>query len=157
MGPTAPLYLEDFSAGQTFRSGTVTVERERLEAFAREFDPQPFHLDETAARESLFGRQVASGWQTAALTMRLLVDGDLKVAGGLIGMGVEMMKWPRPVFPGDVLHVESEVEEVRPSRSAPDRGIVRIRSITKNQDGHPVLIQTASLIVPRRPGPQQGA
>src|SRR5262249_30624322 len=91
MRPSEPLYFDDISAGQTFHSGSVTVDREGLEAFAADFDPQPFHLDEAAARASLFGRQVASGWHTAALTMRLLVDGDLRIAGGLIGMGVEAM------------------------------------------------------------------
>jgi acyl dehydratase len=153
MTPTTPIYLEDFSVGQTFRSGTARVELERLKAFAAEFDPQPFHLDEEAARDSLFGRLVASGWHTAAITMRLLVDGEMKVAGGSIGAGVEEMKWPRPVYPGEVLRVESEVVEVRPSRSNPERGIVRLRSTTLNQDDQPVMIQTASLIVPRRPSP----
>jgi acyl dehydratase len=151
MTPTAPMHLEDFSVGQTFRSGTAAVDPDRLKAFAAEFDPQPFHMDEAAARHSLFGRLVASGWHTAAITMRLLVDGEMKVAGGSIGAGVEEMKWPRPVYPGDVLRVESEVLEVRPSRSNPERGIVRVRSTTLNQDDEPVMIQTAALIVPRRP------
>lgn len=153
MPPTAPMYLEDFSIGQTFRSGSATVDPDRLRAFAAEFDPQPFHMDEAAARDSLFGRLVASGWHTAAITMRLLVDGEMKVAGGSIGAGVEEMKWPRPVYPGDVLRVESEVLEVRPSRSNPERGIVRMRSTTLNQHDEPVMIQTAALIVPRRPSP----
>lgn len=146
-----PMYLEDFSVGQTFRSGTAAVELDRVKSFAAEFDPQPFHLDEAAARDSLFGRLVASGWHTAAITMRLLVDGEMKVAGGSIGAGVEEMRWPRPVYPGDVLRVESEVLDVRPSRSNPGRGIVRMRSTTLNQDDQPVMVQTASLIVPRRP------
>lgn len=146
------MYLEDLAAGQVFRSGPAVVDAERMKAFAAEFDPQPFHLDETAAADSLFGRLVASGWHTAAITMRLLVDGEMKIAGCLIGLGVESMKWPRPVYPGDVLRVESEVIEVRPSQSNPERGIVRVRSTTFNQDDQPVMIQTASLIVPRRPG-----
>jgi acyl dehydratase len=149
-GP-APLYLEDLAVGQTFRSGTVTVDPVRLKAFASEFDPQPFHLDEQAAGASLFGGLVASGWHTAALSMRLLVEGELRVAGGLVGAGVEDLRWPRPVRPGDTLRVESEVLEVRPSRSRPDRGIVRVRSTTLDQDDRPVMVQVASLIVPRRP------
>ena len=103
---TAPLYFEDLAVGQTFGTGTVTVEPEMIKAFAAEFDPQPFHLDEDAARGSLFGGLVASGWHTAALTMRLLVGGELQIVGGLIGMGVEELRWPRPVHPGDVLRVE---------------------------------------------------
>jgi acyl dehydratase len=151
MAQAAPLYLEDLAVGQTFRSGTVTVDPVRLKAFAAEFDPQPFHLDEQAAAASPFGGLVASGWHTAALTMRLLVEGDLKVAGGLVGAGVEEIRWPRPVRPGDTLRVESEVLEVRPSGSRPDRGVVRLRSTTLNQVGQPVMVQVASLIVPRRP------
>jgi acyl dehydratase len=151
MAQAAPLYLEDLAVGQSFRSGTVTVDPVRLKSFAAEFDPQPFHLDEQAAAASPFGGLVASGWHTAALTMRLLVEGDLKVAGGLVGAGVEEIRWPRPVRPGDTLRVESEVLEVRPSGSRPDRGVVRVRSTTLNQDDRPVMVQVASLIVPRRP------
>ena len=151
MPKAAPLYLEDLAVGQTFRSASVTVDCDRVKAFAAEFDPQPFHLDEQAAGASAFRGLVASGWHTAALTMRLLVEGDLKVAGGLVGAGVEELRWPRPVRPGDTLRVESEVLEVRPSGSRPDRGVVRVRSTTLNQDGQPVMVQVASLIVPRRP------
>jgi acyl dehydratase len=151
MTQSAPLYLEDLAVGQTFGSGTVTVDPGRARAFALEFDPQPFHLDEAAAGASLFGGLVASGWYTAALTMRLLVEGDLKPEGGLLGAGVEELRWPRPVRPGDTLRAQSEVLEVRPSGSRPDRGIVRMRTTTLNQDGHTVMVQVASLIVPRRP------
>jgi acyl dehydratase len=157
MGTTAPLFLEDLEAGQTFRSGSVTVEPERAKAFAAEFDPQPFHLDEAAAAGSLFGGLVASGWYTAALSMRLIVESDFRIAGGLIGAGLEEVRWPRPVRPGDALRVESEVLEVRSSRSKPDRGIVRVRNTTLNQDGDPVMIQVATLIVPRRPSPGVGS
>jgi acyl dehydratase len=148
---TVPLYLDDLAVGQTFESGTATVEPERLKAFAAEFDPQPFHLDEEAAGASLFGGLVASGWHTAALTMRLLVESDLKIVGGLIGVGVEELRWPRPVRPGDTLRVESEVLDVRPSKSQPDRGIVKVRNTTRNQEDQPVLVQVANLIVPKRP------
>ena len=147
----SPLYLEDLAVGRVYRSGSVAVDLEDLRAFASEYDPQPFHLDESAAADSLFGRLVASGWHTAALTMRMLVEGEFRIAGGLIGLGVEAIRWPRPVYPGDVLRVESEVVEVRPSRSNPERGIVRVRSTTLNQDDQPVMIQTASVLVPRRP------
>ncbi len=122
-----------------------------MKAFAAEFDPQPFHLDEAAARASLFGGLVASGWHTAALTMRLLVNGEFQPVGGLIGLGVEEIRWPRPVRPGDVLRVESEVLDVRTSKSQPDRGVVKVRNTTFNQDGEPVMVQVANLIVPRRP------
>ncbi len=144
-------YLKDFAAGQTFGSGRVRVDRERIRTFAAEFDPQPFQLDEDAARSSLFGGLVASGWHTAALTMKLLVGGELKVVGGLIGMGAEELRWPRPVHPGDILRVESEVLGVRPSKSQPDRGIVRVRNTTLNQDAQAVMIQVVKMIVPRRP------
>jgi acyl dehydratase len=123
---TAPLYFEDLAVGQVVGTGNVKVEPEKVKAFAAEFDPQPFHLDEDAARASIFGGLVASGWHTAALTMRLLVEGELQIVGGLIGMGAEELRWPRPVRPGDVLRVESEVLGLRPSRSQPDRGIVNV-------------------------------
>ncbi len=143
------LYLEDIAIGHNFGSGTVEVDTDEIKAFAAEFDPQPFHLDESTA--SMFGGLVASGWHTAALTMRLLVDGEFQVAGGLIGLGVEELRWPRPVRPGDILGVVSEVLDIRPSKSQPDRGIVRIRNTTRNQRGEPVMIQVATILVPRRP------
>jgi acyl dehydratase len=148
---TEPRYFEDLAVGQTFRTETVTVEAGMIKAFAAEFDPQPFHLDEEAARASLFGGLVASGWHTAALTMRLLVDGEFKLVGGLIGLGAEDLRWPRPVHPGDVLRVESEVLELRPSKSQPDRGLARLRNTTLNQDGEPVMLSAVTVIVPRRP------
>jgi acyl dehydratase len=151
MTPNKPVFLEDLSVGQTFRTATVSVDLDRLKAFAADFDPQPFHLDEAAAGSSFFGRLVASGWQTAALTMRLMVTSEFRIAGGMIGVGVEQVRWPRPVYPGDVLRVEGEVLEVRPSRSNLNQGIVRIRSKTLNQDGDVVMEQTASLVVPRDP------
>ena len=151
MKPITPVYFEDLSVGQTFRTGTISVDPDRARAFAAEFDPQPFHLDEAAGNASLFGRLVASGWHTAALTMRLMVTSDFRIAGGMIGAGVEQIRWPKPVLPGDVLQVEGEVLEVRPSRSNPKQGIVRIKSKTLNQDGEVVMEQTASLVVPRDP------
>ena len=144
-------YLEDFAVGQTFGSGRLTVDRERIKSFAAEFDPQPFHLDEEAARDTIFQGLAASGWHTAALTMRLLVEGELKPAGGIIGAGFEEFRWPRPVRPGDELHVESEVLEVRPSKSRPSQGLIKVRTTTLNQDGEAVQVNVGTLVVPRRP------
>jgi acyl dehydratase len=126
------------------------VDAAEVEAFARRYDPQPFHLDAAAARESVFGALTASGWHTAAITMRLQVDGGLPVAGGIVGVGAEL-SWPSPVRPGDVLHVETEVLEVRPSRSRPDRGVVSVLSETRTDDGRVVQTLQATLVVPRRP------
>lgn len=148
---TGPLYYEDIAVGDVFETGKATVEAEAIKAFASQFDPQPFHLDESAARSSFFGGLVASGWHTAALSMRLLVGGDLQIVGGLIGLGVEEIRWPRPVHPGDVLRVESEVLAVRPSKSRSDRGIIRVRNTTRNQDDQPVMLQVVNMLVPRRP------
>jgi acyl dehydratase len=151
MRPIVPMFLEDLSVGQTFRTGSAAIAPERIKAFAAEFDPQPFHLDEAAAGASIFGGLVASGWHTAALSMWLIVTSEFKIAGGLIGAGVEEIRWPCPVRPGDVLHVEGEVLEVRPSRKHPDRGVVRVRNKTVNQDGDTVMEHTARLIVPCAP------
>jgi len=143
------LYLDDFHVGQRFASATHVIDAAQIKAFAREFDPQPFHLDEEAAKSTMFGGLVASGWHTAAITMRLQVESGLPIAGGIIGIGGEM-NWPRPTRPGDVLHVVSEVKEVTPSRSRPDRGVVRVRSETRNQRDEVVQILDAKLFVPRR-------
>jgi acyl dehydratase len=146
----APLYLEDLYAGQRFVTPALSVDAEQIKAFARAFDPQPFHLDEQAAQASIFGELVASGWHTAAMTMRLIVTGGPPLAGGAIGVGGEI-QWPRPVRPGDILHLEGEVTEVTPSRSKSDRGTVTIRYETKTADGTVVQIFVAKVIVPRRP------
>ena len=147
------LYLDDFTVGQRFVSAAHTVDAEEIKAFAREFDPQPFHLDEATAKGTLFGGLVASGWHTAALTMRLMVERGLPIAGGIVGIGGEM-NWPRPTRPGDTLTVVSEVMEVTPSRSRPDRGVLRVRSETRNQHGEVVQVLDAKLLVPRRPPPE---
>src|SRR5215213_442087 len=115
--PVSELYLEDLHVGQVFRSGRMRVTAEDIKAFASRFDPQPFHLDEATARDSLFGGLAASGWHTAAITMRLIVDAEFQPAGGHIGARIEDMRWPLPVRPGDELRVESELLEVRPSES----------------------------------------
>ena len=145
-------YLEDFAVGQTFGSGRIRVDANEIKAFAAKFDPQPFHLDEAAARDTVFGGLAASGWHTAALTMRLLVESELKPAGGIVGAGGDELRWPRPVRPGDELHIESEVLEVRPSKSHPEHGLVKVRTTTLNQAGEAVQILVANLMVPRRPG-----
>ena len=144
------LYLEDFSAGQVFQSARQRIDTEQIKRFAAEYDPQPFHLDEAAARDSILGGLAASGWHTAALTMRLLVDSEMKPAGGLIGLGVDEMRWPRAVRPGDELRVESEVLEVRPSKSRPDQGLIKVRMTTLNQNDEPVQVFVGNLIVQRR-------
>ena len=148
-GTTARLYLDDLRVGQRFASGAHEVDAGQIIAFATQFDPQPFHLDDAAARGTLFGGLAASGWHTASITMRLL-DASVPFAGGIIGAGGEIA-WPRPTRPGDVLSVESEIIEIKPSRSRPDRGMVTVRSETSNQRGEVVQILTAHLIVPRRP------
>src|SRR6266446_2042586 len=144
-------YLEDFAVGQTFGSGRLRVEKERIKTFAAEFDPQPFHLDEEAARGSIFRGLAASGWHTAAMTMRLLVESELKPAGGIIGAGFDEFRWPRPVRPGDELYLESEILEVRPSKSRPKQGLIKVRTTTKNQNGEPVQVSIGNLVVLRRP------
>ena len=142
-------YLDDLSPGDTFVSGSLTVSEEAILAYARQFDPQPFHLDHDAARGTLFGGLAASGWHTASLTMKLLVEGGAPIAGGIVGAGGEIA-WPKPTRPGDTLTVHSEVLDVSPSRSRPDRGIATLRSETRNQDGDPVQVITMKLVVPRR-------
>lgn len=144
-------YLEDFEAGQTFRSGCIRIEADRIKRFAAEFDPQPFHLDESAASRSVFGSLAASGWHTAAITMRLLVEGDLKPAGGIVGAGFDEFRWQRPVRPGDELRVDSEVLEVRASKSHPDQGVIKVRATTLNQHDEAVQVFVGNLIVLRRP------
>ena len=144
-------YLEDYVVGQVYRTGRMRIDKVQILAFATQFDPQPYHLDEEAARKSVFGGLAASGWHTAALTMRLLVDGEFRPAHGILGVGFDELSWPRPVRPGDELYAESEVLEVRPSKSRPDRGLIRVRTTTLNQDAEPVQIYTGNLLVPRRP------
>jgi acyl dehydratase len=143
-------YLDDYAVGQTFGSGKLRVDKQQIKAFATDFDPQPFHLDEDAARDSIFGGLAASGWHTAAMTMRLLVESELKPAGGMIGAGFDEFRWPKPVRPGDELRLESEIIDVRPSKSRPTQGIVKVRTTTFNQNDEPVQVLVANLVVPRR-------
>jgi acyl dehydratase len=144
-------YLEDFAVGQTYGSRRLRIDKERIKTFAAEFDPQPFHLDEEAARDTIFRGLAASGWHTAALTMRLLVESELQPAGGIVGAGFDEFRWPRPVRPGDELRVESEVLEVRPSKSRPDQGLIKVKTTTLNQNDEAVQVTVGNLIVPRRP------
>jgi acyl dehydratase len=143
-------YLEDFAVGQTYGSGRLRVDVDQIKSFAARFDPQPFHLDDEAAAKSLFRGLAASGWHTAALTMRLLVEGEMKPAGGIVGAGFDEFRWPRPVRPGDELRIESEILEVRPSKSRPEQGLIKARTTTLNQNGEPVQVMIANLVVPRR-------
>ena len=142
------LFLDDLHVGQRFVSPAHTLDADEIKAFARQYDPQPFHLDEETAKDTFFAGLAASGWHVAAITMKLLVAGA-PIAGGIIGAGGEIA-WPRPTRPGDVLHVESEVVEIAPSRSRPNRGMVSLRSETRNQRGETVQVLTAKLVVHRR-------
>jgi len=145
------IYLEEFTPGQKYVSGTRRVDAAAIKGFAAQFDPQPFHLEEDAARTSFFGGLAASGWHTAALSMRLLVESDFRPAGGVIGSRAEELKWPRPVRPGDELHVEAEVLEVRPSSSRPGQGFIKCRTTTLNQNDEPVQVLVMNLLVQARP------
>ena len=144
-------YLEDLHVGDRFASATIEVTEESIIAFARDFDPQPFHLDAAAAAQSVFKGLVASGWHTAAMSMKLFVTGEMRLAGGSVGLGVDELRWPRPVKPGDTLRLETEILDVRPSQSKPDRGVIRIRNVTTNQGGEVVQTFVASVLVARRP------
>lgn len=144
-------YFEDFGPGQVFTSdGGIEVSREEIEIFARQFDPQPFHLSPEGGENSLFGRQVASGWHTAALSMRLKTMCGIDAAGGLIGLTVENMTWPRAVLPGDTLRGEIKILEKRPSKSNPARGLVKYHMTTFNQKDEAVLEMDVLIIVPVR-------
>jgi acyl dehydratase len=145
-------YFEDFAVGQVFKpSGRVRVDKDEIIAFAKKYDPQPFHLDEQAARQSMFGRLVASGWHTAAMTMSLIARSEYRAAGGTIGLGFESLRWPIPVLPGDELRIENEVLETRPSKSRPDRGLLKMRTRTFNQNNEVVQEVVANGMVPCRP------
>lgn len=153
--------FEDFAAGLRFRStGAIVVTADRIKAFAAEFDPQPSHLDGETAQAAWFGELVASGWHTAAVAMRLIVESDLGLGGQGAGVAVEAMRWLRPVRPGDALRIEGTVTEVRPSRSRPDSGVVRFEVAVFNQHGERVLEGAHVILVRRRddagPAPSSG-
>lgn len=143
------LYLEDLHIGQKFVTATTLVTKEAIKEFAARYDPQPFHLDDDAAKATLFGGLAASGWHTAAMTMQLNVSSGPPLAAGIVGGGGEI-QWPTPTRPGDVLRVEGEIMEIIPSRSKPDRGMIVMRMETKNQNGEVRQIIVMKLVVPRR-------
>ena len=145
------IWLDDFAPGQKYLSNKLRLDAAAIKAFAAQFDPQPFHLDEAAARESFFGGLAASGWHTAALTMRLLVESGFRPAGGIIGSRADELKWPRPVRPGDELHVQAEVLEVRRSDSRPNQGFIKCRTTTLNQKDEQVQVLVMNLLVQARP------
>jgi len=142
------LYLEDMRVGQRFFAGTYHMDAERMKAFASEFDPQPFHMNDAAARNSIFRGLAASGWHTAAATMRLVVAG-LPIAGGLVGLGGEIA-WARPTRPGDTLRLEMEILAITPSRSKPNQGIVTVRCVTLNQKDEEVQVFTTKILAFKR-------
>ena len=144
------LYLDDLHLGQKFVSGTYQINEAQIKAFAREYDPQPFHLDNEAAKQTVFAGLAASGWHTAAIAMRLLATGGLPLANGVIGTGGDL-QWPRPTRPGDTLHVESEILEIVPSRSKPNQAMVKVKSVTLNQNGEAVHMFTSKVVVFKRP------
>ena len=145
-----PLFLEDLQVGQRYTSGVYHVDEVRMKAFAAEFDPQPFHLDEAAGQASVFKGLAASGWFSASVAMKLLVSSGLHIANGLIGLGGEI-SWPRPTRAGDTLRLESEILAIQPSRSKPNQGIVTIRSTTFNQNDEVTQVFTSKCLVFRRP------
>ena len=145
------LYFEDFTPGRTFLSdGSITLDAASIKAYAAQFDPQPFHLDEKAAEATFFKGLAASGWHTMSVTMRLMVDGGLPIAGGIVGAGSDEIRWPRATRPGDTLRVKSEVLETRPSKSRPDQGLIKVRITTLNQNDEPVQTMIGNLVVPKR-------
>jgi acyl dehydratase len=149
-------YFEDLKAGQVFALGSRTITRDEIITFARQFDPQPFHLDEEAAKASIYGGLLASGWHTAAILMRLLYDGFVKDAASMGSPGVDEVRWLKPVRPGDTLTARFTVLETTPSRSKPDRGIVRSLSEVLNQRGDVVMTTKGMSLLGRRPGSEPG-
>lgn len=144
------MYLEDFAVGRRIGTGKFNVTRDLIHSFAELYDPQPMHLDDEAAKASIFGELTGSGWQTLAITMRLMVDAKLLGGAPIVGAEFKETRFHRPVKPGDTLSAEAEVLAVKPSRSRPDRGFLDLRVTTSNQDGTQVLTQHWSLVVPTR-------
>jgi len=143
-------YLDDFTVGQRFGSGRLLVDADAIKRFAAEYDPQVFHLNEQGAKETLFQGLAASGWHTAALTMRLFVESEFRPAGGIVGAGVDELQWPRPVRPGDELRMEAEIVEIRASKSRPEQGLTKVRVTTLNQKNEVVQVAVVNLVVMRR-------
>ena len=146
-------YFEDYALGSTYECGSVSVDEASMIAFAKEFDPQPFHVDPVAARAGPFGGLIASGWHTAGLVMRLIVDNYVSAESSLGAAGLDELRWPNPVRPGDTLRVRVTVLEARRSQSKPDRGILKTLIEAENQDGQPVMRATSINFIRVRPGP----
>lgn len=144
------IYLEDMHIGQKFTAGPVRVTQEDIITFAKQYDPQDFHTDPVRAKDTVFGELVASGWHTAAMTMRMITEATPKMRGGMVGRAIEKMGWPRPVRPGDVLSLEIEIIDLRTSEKSPGRGLIRTKNTTSNQKGEPVMEMEAVIFVPRR-------
>lgn len=144
------LFLEDFKIGQKFVSGKAKVKEVDIKEFASSFDPQPFHTNKELAQSSFFNGLVASGWHTAGIAMKLLVESNLKPSGGLIGAGIDELRWPMPVYPNDELSLDIGVIDIRHSQSKPDRGLVKIKVLTKNQSGQIVMSYIATLVIKSR-------
>jgi acyl dehydratase len=149
-------YMEDLAVGQKTAAGPVTITAEDITAFARQYDPQDFHTDAGKAKDTAFGELIASGWQTAALTMRMIIDASPKMKGGMIGRGIEKLSWPRAVKPGDTLTYEGEILDLRPSGGNPKMGVMRVRNTTRNQHGDVVLEMESIVFVPRRGSENSG-
>jgi len=147
---TKEYYMEDLSVGQRYTSGPIDVSEEDAIDFARKYDPQEFHTNPAEAKLSLFGGLIISGWHTAALTMRLIIEASPRMKGGMIGRSVEKISWLRPVKPGDKLTYEGEILELRASNSNPTRGVMRVKNSTFNQSGEKVLEMESVVFVPRR-------
>lgn len=143
------MFYEDLSNGRTYRSAPIAVTLEEITTFAARYDPQPFHLDPEAGRESVFGGLVASGWLTASLTMRLMVKSEFRFGSGVIGLGVDSLRWPEPVRPGDTLTATVEVVAMRVSASQPEHGVVKIRTTTTNQRDDVVQVMISNVLVRR--------
>ena len=150
MPATEPRYLEDFKIGDRIETDAVTVTRDMIRAFAQQYDPQPMHLDEAAAQGTVFGELVGSGWQTLALTMRLLVDAQLLGGTPIVGAEFKDMRFHAPMRPGDRLRASAEVLAIRPSKSRPERGFMDLKVTTTNAAGEPLVTQSWRLVVPSR-------
>lgn len=142
--------MEDLTVGQKFTAGSIAVTADEIIEFAKKYDPQPFHLNAEDAAKSMFGGLIASGWHTAAMTMRMIIQSSPNFPGGMVGRTVENLNWLRAVKPGDVLSYEGEITDLRPAESAPGRGIMRVKSRTLNQNGKPVLEMDAVIFIPRK-------
>lgn len=143
-------YFEDLKAGDKFNTAEYEMTEAEIIAFGQKFDPQPFHTDPAVAGRTMFGRLVASGWHTAAVSMRLMVLGEMDLDGGVIGQGMESLRWPRPVLPGDRLRVVTEILELRDAPARPEHGLIKLRCRTYNQGGKVVQEMTATLLAARR-------